>query len=93
MLFKEEVLGALFGLSISFIISFIIYILLDCQRLRIIKFKREDKYYWEIAFSEKELQQKLEGKMADVIMPEKPIIIRWYRYFFPLKGQQIEIYK
>jgi len=40
---------------------------------------------WEIAFSEDHLWAKLNGEMAEIIMPEKSWIVRLYRRFFPLK--------
>ena len=42
--------------------------------------------HWEIAFNEKELMEKLDGDMAEIIMPAKPWYIRIYRMLFPLKG-------
>lgn len=43
-------------------------------------------YKWEIAFSEKHLWAKLNGEMAEIIMPGKCWITRLWRRFFPLKG-------
>jgi len=43
-------------------------------------------YRREIAFSEEHLYKKLDGDMAIITMPDKPLIIRLYRWFFPLKG-------
>jgi hypothetical protein len=45
---------------------------------------------WEIAFSEKELFEKLDGELAEVIMPEKPLLVRIFRFLFPLHGQKGE---
>lgn len=68
------------------------------NNMKIIKFKRDSRknwikkvngviidYGWEIALSEKELWKKLNGEMAEIIMPEKNLIIRLYRKIFPLK--------
>lgn len=41
---------------------------------------------WEIAFNEEHLQAKLNGEMAEVIMPAKPWYIRLWRVFFPLRA-------
>jgi hypothetical protein len=41
---------------------------------------------WEIAFDESHLNAKLNGEMAEVIMPAKSLLIRLWRLFFPLKG-------
>ena len=40
---------------------------------------------WEIAFSEEYLNAKLNGETAEVIMPAKPWVVRFWRKFFPLK--------
>ncbi len=53
--------------------------------MKIIKFKREGSVNWEIAFNEKHLNVKLNGDMAEVIMPKKAILVRLWRAVFPLK--------
>lgn len=40
---------------------------------------------WEIAFNEAELWEKLNGEMAEIIMPAKSWPVRLWRRFFPLK--------
>lgn len=86
---NDVVVGVIFGLSVSIFFITVIYLLADLKRLRIIKFKVDGNDYWEIAFSEKELHARMNGRTGEVQMPAKPIIIRWYRYFFPLKGRNI----
>lgn len=48
---------------------------------------------WEIAFSQKHLNQKLNGEMAEIIMPAKSWPVRLWRKIFPLKGIEAEIGK
>jgi len=77
------------------------FIMLDLNKIRIIRFRRLSRkpeyrmtnrgtvvqvWIWEIAFSEGELYAKLNGDMAEIIMPEKPWLLRAWRSFFPLKG-------
>ena len=45
-------------------------------------------YHSEIAFNEEHLNEKLDGDMAIITMPDKPLIIRLYRWFFPLKENE-----
>lgn len=45
---------------------------------------------WEIAFSEAELWAKLDGEMAEIIMPAKAWYIRLWRLFFPLKMIEVD---
>ena len=40
---------------------------------------------WEIAFSEAEMNAKLDGDMAEVIDPGKSWHVQFWRRFFPLK--------
>lgn len=40
---------------------------------------------WEIAFSETEMNAKLDGDMAEIIDPGKPWYVQLWRRFFPLK--------
>ena len=53
--------------------------------MKVIKFKREGNVNWEIAFNEDHLNAKLNGDMAEVIMPKKTILVRLWRVVFPLK--------
>ncbi len=53
--------------------------------MKLIKFRRLNKIIWEIAFNEKHLFAKLNGDMAEIIMPAKSWIIRLWRIFFPMK--------
>lgn len=46
--------------------------------------------FWEIAFNIDHLHYKLNGEMAEIIMPAKPLIIRIWRYFFPLRGLEMK---
>lgn len=48
-------------------------------------------FWWEIAFSEDHLFAKLDGEMAEVIMPPKHLFVRIWRRFFPLKGIECEL--
>jgi len=51
------------------------------------KFREKVKVQiWEIAFDEKHLYEKLNGEMAEVIMPGKAWYIQAWRKLFPLKG-------
>ena len=54
--------------------------------MEVIRFKRLYKENWEIAFNEKDLHSKLNGEVAEIIMPAKNIFIRAWRIIFPLKG-------
>lgn len=56
--------------------------------MKVIRFRRLSRPAcgpWEIAFNEDHLWQKLDGEMAEVIMPAKPLIVRTWRKLFPLK--------
>lgn len=76
-----------YSLIILFIVVFdiAIYLFIDYFKVRIIKFNPDGDKYWYIAFSEEELHRKLNGKFANVEMPERPILVRWYKYWFPDK--------
>jgi hypothetical protein len=41
---------------------------------------------WEVAFSEEHLWAKLDGEMAEIIMPAKSWAVRLWRRFFPLRA-------
>ena len=63
---------------------FFLYLFLDYHKLRIVKFRRLTSKTWEIAFSEAELFARLDGAVAEVYMPEKPLLIRLYRKVKPM---------
>jgi hypothetical protein len=46
-------------------------------------------HIWEIAFNEQDLQTKLNGDMAEVMMPAKPWYVRLWRWIFPDAGQSM----
>lgn len=52
--------------------------------MKIIRFRRLSCNIWEIAFSEKHLYLKLNGEMAEIIMPSKPWYVRLWRMVMPL---------
>jgi len=58
---------------------------------RLIKFKRSYNDFWEIAFDEKQLCSKLNGDMAEIIMPAKNVFVRMWRKIFPLKGKTMNL--
>ena len=51
--------------------------------MKVIRFRRLYNTHWEIAFNEAELNKKLNGEMAEIIMPAKPWWIRLLWRFFP----------
>ena len=58
--------------------------------MEVIRFRRLNNQYWEIAFNEEELFAKLNDEQAEVIMPSKPWWIRLKRMFFPLRSQSLK---
>lgn len=54
--------------------------------MKVIRFRRLHRNKWEIAFNEKHLFEKLDGDIAEIIMPTKVWPIRLWRRLFPLKG-------
>lgn len=46
---------------------------------------------WEIAFSEEHLLEKLNGEMAEVIMPARSWPVRLWRRFFPLRAIEMQV--
>jgi len=58
--------------------------------LKVIRFRRLQNSHWEIALTEKELWIKLNGDMAEIIMPAKPWFVRLWRRIFPLHIQSSE---
>lgn len=69
--------------------------------MKLIKFRRLNRperiengvniITWEIAFNEKHLREKLNGDMAEIIMPAKPWWVILWRRFFPLKFTEIPV--
>ncbi len=59
--------------------------------MKVIRFRRLNQDRWEIAFNEKHLFEKLDGDMAEIIMPAKAWPIRLWRRFFPLRGIECEV--
>lgn len=46
--------------------------------------------FWEIAFSQDHLNQKLNGEIAEVIMPAKSLFVQLWRKIFPPKEIKAE---
>jgi len=71
--------------------------------MKIIKFRRisnpiqniqgTNLEFWEIAFSQKHLNEKLNGELAEVIMPAESIFVQFWRKIFPLKELKAELGK
>jgi len=59
--------------------------------MKLIRFRRLNNKYWEIAFNEDHLHAKLGDDLAEVIMPAKPFFVRLWRRLFPLKGIEGEV--
>lgn len=57
--------------------------------MKLIRFRRLYQNYWEIAVNEEHLRLKLNGDMAEVIMPAKPWYVRLWRIFRPLKVKAV----
>ncbi len=57
--------------------------------MKLIRFRRLHRQKWEIAFNQKHLFEKLNGDMAEIIMPDESFIVRLWKKFFPLKGEEI----
>lgn len=49
--------------------------------------------HWEIAFNEQHLREKLNGDLAEVIMPAESWWVRLWRKFFPIKFVEAEVCK
>ncbi len=67
------------------VFSTILYLLIDYQRLRVIKYRPLGGKTWFIAFSREQMWHHLHGNMADVVMPAEPLIVRIYRKIRPVK--------
>jgi hypothetical protein len=65
--------------------------LIDFARPRRIAFRRLGEPYWEVARSEAELAAKLNGGVADVDVPARPLVVRLWRRLFPPRGKTVEI--
>ena len=76
---------ALFVLLIPLVWLAAVLLFLDYHRPRIIRFRRLGRSVGEIAFDERELFSKLDGDMAEIIMPAKPLIVRLWRRIRPLR--------
>lgn len=59
--------------------------------MKFIRFRRLNSHFWEIARTEAELHLKLDGEIAEVIMPAKPWYVRLWRRFFPMRFETIEV--
>ncbi|MCZ6655582.1 MAG: hypothetical protein O7D91_21445 [Planctomycetota bacterium] len=59
--------------------------------MKVIRFRRFGSQSWEIAFSEQGLREKLDGDMAEIIMPAKPFLVRLWRRLFPLRGVEVPL--
>ena len=59
--------------------------------MKLIRFRRLHRNRWEIAFNQEHLFEKLDGDMAEIIMPEEPFLIRLWLRFFPRKGISCDI--
>ncbi len=67
-------------------ISYLVY---DWFKPRWIIFRRQGHSLWEVAFTQEELNRRLDGEMAEIEQPEKPLLIRMWRKLFPLRGINI----
>jgi len=54
--------------------------------MKYIRFRRLNRKNWEIARDEDELHAKLDGEMAEVVMPAKPWYVRLWRRVRPLRA-------
>jgi hypothetical protein len=57
--------------------------------MKLIRFRRIRNLHWEIAFNQQHLNAKLNGETAEVVMPAKPLFVRLWRIFRPLRGIEI----
>lgn len=54
--------------------------------MKLIRFRRLNRIKWEIAFNQNHLFAKLDGEMAEIIMPNEPLLIRLWLRFFPRRA-------
>ncbi len=59
--------------------------------MKVIRFRRLSNDYWEIAFNEAHLNDKLDGEFAYIIMPAKPWYVQLWRKLFPCRGDSQEL--
>lgn len=59
--------------------------------MRLIRFRRLHARHWEIAFNDEHLRAKLNGDMAEIIMPARPWWVRLFRVFFPLRFTEVKV--
>ncbi|MEK6883532.1 MAG: hypothetical protein AABY22_28145 [Nanoarchaeota archaeon] len=46
--------------------------------MKLIRFRRLNKTNWETALNQEDLNRKLDGKFAEIIMPAKSLLIRFW---------------
>lgn len=85
--------ATLFVIAILVVWILGIYLITDYFSIRIIKYRPEGEIYWRIAFSEAEMFLELDGRLAQVRMPARPIVVRWYKRLFPDKMIDISSFK
>lgn len=59
--------------------------------MKVIRFRRQGKTNWEIAFNETHFREKLDGDTAEIIMPAKPWYVRMWRKIFPLRFTECSV--
>lgn len=64
----------------------LLYILIDYQRPRLIKYRPIGENQWFITTSEVSMYKYLDGQMADIIMPAAPLVERLYYKVRPKTG-------
>ena len=69
----------------------VVVLICDWARPRLIRFRTIGESRWRIALSERELYDKLDGVMAEIVMPSKPWIIRAWRKLRPPKAIECEV--
>ena len=67
-----------------------VHLLSDYERRRLIRFRVVGERHWQIAFNQDHLNAKLAGRMAEVIMPARPLCVRLWRKVFPPQCIEME---
>lgn len=62
--------------------------ILSGKEMKVIRFRRLNRSRWEIAFNEKGLNDKLNGEMAEIVMPAKPFLTRLRLMISPMKPEE-----